>query len=129
MPQRVKRAIRFLRDPNNKDKSIKDIARHVQLSVSWLNHLFRKLRGETIRQHLKYLVTQTTDPNSLSTAFNYDNSGRRTQTTLPTNATSTTTYSDSSQTVTASASYTSGGSNISASSSQVVDDGRGPRSR
>src|SRR5262249_51338789 len=63
------------------------------------------------------LTTADTDANSLTTTFTYDNSGRPTQTTLPSGATSTVAYNDGTMSPSSSLSYTSGGSQITVTSS------------
>jgi RHS repeat-associated protein len=67
------------------------------------------------------LTTQDTDPNNLSTSFSYDNSGRRTQTTLPTSATMNTTYNDGTMSPSSSTTYTSSGSQIAVTTSYTYD--------
>ncbi|HWX39559.1 MAG TPA: RHS repeat-associated core domain-containing protein [Blastocatellia bacterium] len=67
------------------------------------------------------LTTQETDPNNLSTSFSYDNSGRPTQVTPPTGATGAATYNDGTMSPSSSASYMSGGSQITVTTSYTYD--------
>jgi YD repeat-containing protein len=67
------------------------------------------------------LVTQSTNPNNLSTSFSYDISGRPTQVTAPTGALATATYNDATMSPSSSTTYTSSGSQITMTASATYD--------
>src|SRR5262249_23652452 len=88
------------------------------------------IKGDPNGIHLTKLLThdfntqqQTalTDPNNFTTTFGFDNSGRPTNITTPTGAQYNRTYNDASQSSTATATYTSGSSNVSPSASRSYD--------
>jgi RHS repeat-associated protein len=65
--------------------------------------------------------TAVTDPNNLQTTFAYDNSGRPTQTSYPTGASSTAGYNDAAMSTQKSITFTTGGSNASVNTTETVD--------
>ena len=68
------------------------------------------------------LTTEETDPDSQQTTFGYDNAGRLTHATLPTGATASRSYNDSTPSESESVSYDDGGTQRTVSSSTVYDD-------
>jgi RHS repeat-associated protein len=67
------------------------------------------------------LATSETDPNSLTMSYSYDAALRRTQVSLPTGATITTSYNDAAMTASSTTNYTEGGANKSVTSSALYN--------
>jgi YD repeat-containing protein len=66
-------------------------------------------------------LTGTTDPNNLTVSYSYDRLTRPTQTSFPTGATQTTTYNDTTLSVSSSLSFTENGVTLTATTAQVAN--------